>query len=214
MKIRKVKNRSVIFTYYNSPDWDLHLHLIMGQQYNYLIDTGLGSNSIEPVMDYIGEAEKPLIVINTHHHWDHIWGNGSFHPHLIISHALCSRLMDENWDIMLQENRQYVDGEAIKRLPDLVFDNEIYFPSDKIRIIYTPGHTIDSVSVLDEQDKVLNAGDNIGDNMDKIVPELDCERSVYINTLKEYQKLGFDTLVSGHNDVLDKKVINEILKHF
>lgn len=42
MKIEKVKNRGVIFTYRKSPGWDLNLYLIMGKKYNYLIDTGLG----------------------------------------------------------------------------------------------------------------------------------------------------------------------------
>ena len=34
---------------------------------------------------------------------------------------------------------------------------------------------------------------------------------VYINTFREYEKMNFDTCVSGHNKVLNKVVINKIL---
>lgn len=76
MKIRKIKDRGVLFTHSN-PGWDLNVYLIMGRKCNYIIDTGLGSLSIDPIKDYIKNDNKKTIVINTHYHWDHVWGNGS-----------------------------------------------------------------------------------------------------------------------------------------
>ena len=55
----------------------------------------------------------------------------------------------EKWEI-------YIMGEVEMCLPNLVFENAIYFPDDKIRIFHTPGHPIDSISVFDEEEKVLN----------------------------------------------------------
>ena len=75
MEINKLKNRNIIFTYNNPDGWDLNLQLVKGNKYNYIIDTGLGSLSILPVINYIKDDKKPTIVINTHSHWDHIWGN-------------------------------------------------------------------------------------------------------------------------------------------
>lgn len=69
MKIDKIKNRHVIFKF-NIADWDLNIHLIMGNKNNYIIDSGLGSLSIKPVIDYIREDIKPIILINTHYHWE------------------------------------------------------------------------------------------------------------------------------------------------
>ncbi|SHJ93000.1 hypothetical protein SAMN02745163_02853 [Clostridium cavendishii DSM 21758] len=46
-------------------------------------------------------------------------------------------------------------------LPDFVFENELYFSEDKIKLFHIPGHTIDLISVLDEEDNVLLVGDNI-----------------------------------------------------
>ena len=74
-------------------------------------------------------------------------------------------------------------------LPNLVFDGSLYFPEDGVRVFYTPGHTVDCISVFDEVDRVLNAGDNIGDTMEELVPELKTEKAVYVKTLHMYQAL-------------------------
>lgn len=212
MKLQKVKNRGVMFTFDNSGDWDLNIHLILGEKYNYLIDTGLGSESIKPIKEYLKGNNKPIVVINTHYHWDHIWGNSCFKDSMIISHKLCRDIIEEKWEEMLNKNGQYCDGIVEKYLPDLVFEEQLYFPEDGIRIIYTPGHTVDCISVIDEIDKVINVGDNIGDNLEYIVPNIACEKEVYINTLLKYKEMDFDTCVSGHNVIVGKEIIEEIMK--
>jgi len=211
MKIQKIKNRGVLFTVTTSSGWDLNVHLIMGEKYNYIIDTGLGSLSIDPIKEYIKDSNKPIIVINTHYHWDHIWGNNSLRDCTVIAHKLCGEIIKSEWEDMMHRNKQHCYGEVEMYLPNLVFESELYFPEDKIRIIYTPGHTIDSISVIDEEDKVINVGDNIGDNIDEIVPSIYCEKDMYIDTLVKYRDIDFDTCISGHNVVLGKEVIEEIL---
>ena len=183
----------------------------MGKKYNYIIDTGLGSLSIDAIKEYIKDSNKPIIVINTHYHWDHIWGNNSLRNCMVISHKLCREMIESKWEDMMQRNKQYCYGEVEMYLPNLVFEKELYFTEDKIRIIYTPGHTIDSISVIDEEDKVINVGDNIGDNIDEIVPSIYCEKNLYIDTLLKYREMDFDTWISGHNVVLGRDVIEKIL---
>ena len=211
MKIERIKNRHVIFKYPVTA-WDLNIHLIMGNKFNYLIDTGLGSLSVAPIQEYLEGNTKPVIVINTHYHWDHIWGNHVFRDHVIISHRLCRETIAAQWEEMLSSNRQYLSGETELCLPNLVFDDALYFPDDHIRIFYTPGHTADSISVFDEEEKVLDVGDNIGDTLDQIVPELDTEKQVYIDTILKYQSMDFTTCISGHNMVLDKEMFERVFK--
>ena len=95
-------------------------------------------------------------------------------------------------------------------LPNLVFDQKLYFPEDKIKLFYTPGHTIDSISVFDERDKVLNAGDNIGDTIKEIVPSIRYEKDAYIKSLQKYKELDVVACISGHNDILGKDVFDQI----
>ncbi|WMJ85771.1 MBL fold metallo-hydrolase [Anaerocolumna sp. MB42-C2] len=210
MEINQLKSRNIIFTY-NIPDgWDLNLQLVKGNKYNYIIDTGLGSLSILPVINYIKDDKKPTIVINTHSHWDHIWGNHVLGDSVIISHYLCRERMDQNFEDMLQKKRKYLNGETRKYLPNLTFENQLYFPEDGIRLFYTPGHTKDSISVLDEVDKVINVGDNVGDNLEELIPSLECEKSEYMETIENYKKLEFEFLVSGHNTILKKDIFDKI----
>lgn len=211
MKIEKISSRNIIFQY-KIADWDLNIQLIMGKKFNYIIDSGLGSSSTAPIMEYLKNDSKPMILINTHFHWDHIWGNHSFKDCTIISHRLCRELILIKWDEMIDKNKQFIKGDIRMCLPNLVFEDTLYFPDDKIRIIYTPGHTTDSISVLDEEEKIINVGDNIGDTMDEIVPSIGTNKDTYINTLLRYKRIDFDTCISGHNVTLRKEVFDMIQK--
>jgi glyoxylase-like metal-dependent hydrolase (beta-lactamase superfamily II) len=162
------------------------------------------------VKNYIKDSSKPLVLINTHYHWDHVWGNAYVQAIATISHTFCRQMIEEKWDEMLANCSMFIHGQAELKLPDLVFDRELYFPEDGIRLIYTPGHTIDTISILDEKEGVINMGDNIGDNMEQIVPSLYCDSSYYKDTLILYNELDFDTCISGHNRVLGRDVIGKI----
>ena len=188
-------------------DYDLNLGLILAKNRNYVIDTGLGSGSVVPVLEYIGNSPKPIIVINTHCHWDHIWGNWVFENSLIISHALCRELEDKHWDDVLKENSKSVDGEVRKCLPNLVFERGLYFPDDGIKVFHSPGHTADCISVFDEAGKVLYAGDNIGDTEENIVPYIDTDPVIFQSLIETYRKYDFDICISGHNKPQPKSIL-------
>lgn len=212
MEIKKIGKRSIIFSQYVPDGWNLHIHLILGDAYNYIIDSGLGSGDMEEVLTYIGQSDKPIILINTHYHWDHIWGNYLFKEGMIVAHRRCRQIIDEKWDSMLAHNKQYVHGFTERCLPNITFDSELYFEKDKIRLIYTPGHTEDGICIIDEEDKVLNVGDNIGDDMAHLIPNLYCEKKVYLSSLEKYLDIEFDYCVSGHNQIVTKETIKDIIK--
>ncbi len=208
MKIQKIGKRSLVFTY-KFTEWNLNLHVIKGERYNYVIDTGCGPENVLPLMEHI--KGKPVVVINTHYHWDHVWGNCAFPDSIIISHPLCRELAREKWDEMTAKYGHYIAGSVQMRLPDVTFEGSLYFDDDGIRIFHTPGHTIDSISVYDEKDMVLNAGDNIGDTPQEIVPSLACANEVYINTLEMYKGVKFEACISGHNEPQGADIAKRIL---
>lgn len=214
MKINKITNRNILYTNETPWGWDINIQLIRGEKNNYIIDTGLGSLNIQPVINDIKLDSKPIIIINTHYHWDHIWGNGAFENSTIVSHKLCRKMIELNWDEMIEKNRKHIQGEVTMCLPNITFDNELYFPEDNIRLIYTPGHTIDSISVLDEIDNVIHIGDNIGESMDELIPSLYCEKEYYRSSLLKYREMDFEVCVSGHHTVVKKPIIEEILSRF
>lgn len=210
MRVQKIGKRSTVFTF-ELADWNLNLQLIEGDRYDYVVDTGLGSGSAAAVLERI-KGDKAVVVINTHYHWDHVWGNFAFPDSVIISHSLCREAIAQKWDGMIEKNGRYIDGETRMLLPNVTVDCGICFEDDGIRIAYTPGHTEDSISVLDERDGVLNAGDNIGDTPEEIVPSLACSKEEYIKTLELYKGMDFEYCVSGHNEVMGRSVIDRIQK--
>ncbi len=210
VQTQRIKNRGFLFSWDTFGDYLLNLYLIKGANRNYIIDSGLGSACIEPIAALL-EAEKPIILINTHCHWDHVWGNAALEKATIISHTYCYRKLEEEWDAMLKKHEGYRYGVVQKRLPDMTFNSELYFPDDMIRLFHTPGHTVDSISILDEAEGVLNCGDNVGDTLEEIIPSIYDTKAHYIDSLRNYQKLDFDTVISGHNQVLGRDVISNIL---
>ena len=207
MKPVKLTNRNIMFTEPMGTEYDLNLGLILGDKYNYVIDTGLGSGSVAPILEYIGVDTKPIVVVNTHCHWDHIWGNLVFEKSLIVSHTTCRELEDQYWDEVLQENARYVDGEARKCLPNLVFEGRLFFPDDEIYIFHSPGHSADCISVYDAVDRVLYAGDNIGDTEDNIVPWIDTDLETFQRLIGLYRQYDFEVCVSGHNKPQPKSIL-------
>ena len=209
MDVKRVKRRGIQFTHTTFDGWDLNMYLIQGERHNFIIDTGLGAPHAEEMRGYLSPV-KNTVIINTHYHWDHVWGNGALPGATIVSHKFCRELIRSKWDEMMGQNYRYCLGDVSMSLPDPVFVEELCFPEDGVRLLYTPGHTIDSISVLDEKDGVLHAGDNVGDTLEEIVPALYCDKQHFMDTLDLYQSLDFDTCVSGHNMVLDKDIFQKI----
>lgn len=208
MKPTKITSRNIIFSQPMNKDYDLNIGLILGKKNNYIIDTGVGSGSVTPVLEYIGSDNKQIIVVNTHCHWDHIFGNWVFQNNQIIAHTSCRRLIDEvNWDGAMKELSNRVDGEARKCLPNLTFEGSLYFPEDGISIFHSPGHSEDCISVYDAEEKVLYAGDNIGDTDEEIVPWIATDMETFAGLIETYKQYDFDICISGHNKPRTKAVL-------
>ena len=210
MKPTRITDRNIMFSQPMTNDYDLNLGLILGIKHNFVIDTGLGSGSVEPVLEYIGNDSKPIVVINTHSHWDHIWGNWVFGNSLIISHTTCYELEDRYWDDALQEFAESIDGQVQKCLPNMVFEGRLYMPDDRIVIFHTPGHSKDSISVYDSVDRILYAGDNIGDTEEEIVPWIGTDLTTFQGLIETYKQYNFDICISGHNKPQKKAVLERM----
>lgn len=212
MKLEMISERNALFSF-DYPEWNLNLHLIMGKKRDFLIDTGMGYENILPILAFRKERkrENELIIVNTHYHFDHIWGNYLFKAHTIIGHELCPKLIDMDWDKARHQYAKFWSDEVEKVPPNLLISGEIYYPEDGVRIFPGAGHSADGLSVFDEIDGVLNVGDNIGDTMDELLPEFECSLVHYIASIKHYLSLDFKKLVSGHNTLCSKEVLYDIL---
>lgn len=209
--IQAVGSRGVLFGSDAIPGCVTYCYLIKGKNSNYLIDTGFGSGTAEYIKDYIARnCPGEVKVVNTHYHWDHIWGNIGFEGNAIFAHLLAVKMIGENWDEMVQKGGKCIDGHIKNVLPNTPVVDHFLFDEDGIELFYTPGHTVDSLSVYDRIDKVLH----VGDNMETPFPSVDDTEEHLVDSLKKYLGYDFDRCISGHNGDVKREDILAVLKSY
>lgn len=209
MEIEKYGKRTTLVTFNEINDFDTSVFIIECEKNVYIIDTFCGSKSMEKVKELIKDyASKRIIIINTHFHWDHIWGNCSFADEMIISSSLTHKLIEKNWDSEYSKNKKYIQGEAVKKLPNTTFEGKIFFENDGIEIFQSAGHTADSISIFDRVENTLFVGDNIER---PIIYVEDENIEKYIDTLNNYKTYGNAKIFASHTiDIGTEDIENTI----
>ncbi|WP_411681978.1 MBL fold metallo-hydrolase [Clostridium thailandense] len=206
----KISENCNVLVYDNIESYTTNVFLIEKKSKIFIIDTFCGTDSMIPIKKALEGKDKEVIVVNTHFHWDHVWGNCSFKENMIISHEKCRELLDKHWDEQLKKNEKYILGNAEKYLPNLTFDTSINFHDEGIEIFYSPGHTIDSMSIFDHDEKILYTGDNLEK---PIIYVEDKDIETYIKTLKKYLDYKPKKIMAGHTLNLTEDNINQTIKY-
>ena len=211
MEMKKVGSRGTLFTFYDL-GIPTNIYVINANRFIYIIDTYLGPDIMKLIDQYIKSqfGNKRIIVVNSHSHWDHVWGNSFYSSSIIISHELCKKYMEQDGVEKLEKYKDYKKGRIILTYPNLTFTDKICFEEDNILIYHTPGHTDDEISIIDLDDKVLFAGDNL----ERPIPYLMSKNlDKYIKTLEDYIKLDVQVVIGGHTACEDKGLIYDNLDY-
>ena len=197
-EVERVGSRGLLFTFCDLDGLPATVYLIEGQKHWFVVDTFLGPESMKPVREAMERKRlvKPVVVFNTHYHWDHVWGNCAFLNATIVSHRLTKEAMIFKAWAELAEYGRHQQGDVSIILPQLLFDERLAFEEDGVEFFHTPGHTQDSSSCYDRIDKVLL----VGDNVELPLPYLywnDLDR--YLETLKSYLAVDVQRIIAGHH---------------
>mgnify|MGYP001060206730 FL=1 len=192
-------------------------YLILGSNKTLLIDTGMGIGNIEHIVHEL--SSNPLIVINTHTHHDHIGDNWRFQQSLIG--IQCDFSKKNYQDLLLDTQDEVKDGAIRDEFLPNTFDRKSYsikpftfsnYVADgdiihlgnghDIEIIFTPGHTPDSISFIDKTHRLLFVGDTFYQgpvylyrpetNLNDYIQSLE----KLVNTIHMYQ---IELILPGHN---------------
>ena len=189
--------------------------VVTGPQWAVVIDTLALPDEALAMRAFIEEelAVPVRYIINTHYHADHSWGNCFFPGATVISHNLCRKLMLEKGQAALEgAKRQNAIFKQVKLVfPQMTFEQgEFSLRVGKKNLIlhHTPGHSIDGLSVLIEEDRVLFAGDAflplpyiVDGNPDELAA-----------TIKRIGKMGLENIVQGHGDIILRGEIDDAVK--
>ncbi|MDR1689393.1 MAG: MBL fold metallo-hydrolase [Clostridiales bacterium] len=136
--------------------WQNFQYLLIGENSAMLIDSGYGEGNIREAVEEI--TGKPVIVVNTHGHYDHTGGNGWWqearmaHEGAEIARNAFSPV-HEQWR-KAQPHRDY----RINSIKDGdIFD----LGGREIEVIAIPAHHESSLAFLDKKARVLFSGDEL-----------------------------------------------------
>jgi glyoxylase-like metal-dependent hydrolase (beta-lactamase superfamily II) len=145
---------------------------LVGTDKSLLFDTGLGIGDIKKLVSELNSVE--LLVINSHTHYDHIGGNYQFQKIYGVdtefsqlntkgnSHEEVKEFVSEGWiwketpndfDATKYQIKPYNVSKILKDAERIDLGNRV------LEIIFTPGHSPDSLCLLDRKNRLLFTGD-------------------------------------------------------
>lgn len=146
-----------------------YVYVIIRGSQAFMIDTFCGIDYIKDILALF--PDKEWIAINTHAHFDHLWGNEGFDT--IYAHPLCQPSKE---DYALYH--PYFKGKNPFVKPNHFVDHYI-FEEANLEIVYTPGHSIDGISIYDHKHHCIF----VGDNLERPIVQIDK------TLLQEYQEI-------------------------
>jgi len=148
-------------------------YLVLGKEKALLFDTGMGLDSISIVVK--GLTALPVIVLNSHTHYDHVGSNHEFDEIFAMNTGYTKANAAKGYGHELVKKEVAPDAFCLRRLPNTDTANYKIRPfkiskfiidqfiidlgGRKIKVTSTPGHTPDAIALLDEQNGYLWTGD-------------------------------------------------------
>jgi glyoxylase-like metal-dependent hydrolase (beta-lactamase superfamily II) len=146
-------------------------YLILGTKQAVLFDTGMGISSISKVTKQL--TAKPVVVLNSHTHNDHVGGNWEF-PYVFAMDTDFTR--KNSLGSRADAQAEIAPGQICGKLPSgfnpktyetrrwkifhFVHDGfKINLGGRTVEIVATPGHTPDSIALVDRANGLLFTGD-------------------------------------------------------
>lgn len=152
---------------------DVWMYLIVGSEKAMLIDTGFGVGDLKGLCDELSGG-KELIVVNTHPHIDHAYGNCQFdkvYCHEYAVPTLEKMNVPTMWDHLFDENGKPIWSEFDRNDIIPFKDYQILGVPDGytfdlgggqiVELIFTAGHASGHCMFLDKKQRLLFAGDDV-----------------------------------------------------
>ena len=188
---------------------DSTCYLITGSECALLVDSVNGYEDLKAITKTL--TDLPVIVVNTHGHGDHIYGNVYFeeawlHP---ADFALYDQFFGYAKDIMEQNNLKPCPVKALEI--GQIFD----LGGVQLEVVDLSGHTAGSIGLLDKDARIIYTGDGLNTHL-----WMQLDHSLPISTMLEtFHKLkaehgqDFDYVAHGHTKVLrDKEILDWMIQ--
>jgi glyoxylase-like metal-dependent hydrolase (beta-lactamase superfamily II) len=204
-----------------------NMYLIRGRDIDLLVDTGMGVLPFSEVIP--ANHGKPLLALATHIHVDHV---GSLHEFADRAGPACSAADFATMpDAVTYASSLAALTEPVSQLPSpdwkvetyaitpapltrVLFEGDVVDLGDqRFRVVHLPGHSPDSIALIDERDGIFLSGDAIYDDL--LIDDLpDSDRSAYRATMARILELPVRMAYGGHGEPFDGQRLREIARDY
>ncbi len=191
---------------------DLNIGLILGGDGAVVVDTRASHGQARQLLDDIARITPLPVrwVVNTHYHWDHVFGNALFRDAELWGHRVCREFLIEHGEAAKQSALEWAGeagGAAIEQV-EIVAPDHIADPSATLdlggRTVTMEwlgrGHTDSDLVISVSDADVLFAGDLLESGAP---PNFgDAFPLAWRDTANEIRLKAAGTTVPGHGDVM------------
>lgn len=219
-----------IVAIYEPHQWqEIISYLIEGENKALLFDTGNGIGDIAAVVNQI--TDKPVIVVNSHSHYDHVGGNYAFDMILGMNTPFTINRQKgiKNKEIAIEVSQSALCrptpngvnesnhvGKPYSVNKIIEDGHKIELGNRTIEVIHIPGHTPDAIALIDRDAGLLWTGDSYYSGPIWLyAPEtnLDLYRQSLQRLLKELPNVK--ALLPSHNTPwVEPEVLTSVLAGF
>ena len=194
--------------------------LITAGDKRVLVDAGYGPSRCERIR----ESGAIDIIINTHFHLDHAYGNKFFPEAEVWTHTLDApaiRSLDMfkaftgSQDVLdMPDSKLYPDGPTTSEVTRELKDGEVLtFGELNFQVIHTPGHTRGHITLFEQQANLLFSGDIDLSPFGPWYGDVCSDLEDFLNSIKRVLELNPQVLVSSHKGII-RENIPQRLKEF
>jgi glyoxylase-like metal-dependent hydrolase (beta-lactamase superfamily II) len=144
--------------------------VLLGERYTVVFDTLYSPRDMAPVSELADRRRRPVLVVNSHADYDHVWGNGAFPLASIVGHEACRERFLDDGDVAATLRRLLPESPeeyslVVLRPPDVTFSERLAIDAGGFSIVlhHLPGHKRDCIVAHVPEHGLLLGGDTIED---------------------------------------------------
>lgn len=191
-----------------------NMYYLIGKERNLLIDTGTGIKPLKSVLLKIDD--KPIDVVLTHAHWDHMGNIHEFED--VYVHPLDLKWVQQGLPIP----ESYIKEMMLKNVDEAYLTDFTYpalyhknakdiskYDIEGINIIHTPGHSPGSVCLYDNSNNILFSGDILYEGTIYCHYESTNPKDLF-ESIKHIKNLEIKRILSGHYNDPNIRIISDL----
>ncbi|MDD3402053.1 MAG: MBL fold metallo-hydrolase [Hespellia sp.] len=209
--------------------WELDIcYLVLGEDKALLLDTGLGLGDLKSLVESL--TDLPITVVVSHSHYDHIGNAHQFDdvwcynspscietltdgiPHDDFAYELEDGMIARDIPKDIDLDTYSIEGSTVT---NTLNDGDIIdLGNRKLEVLWTPGHTSDSITLIDSDNGILFTGDTYYPD-DLYAFSEDSDLAEYTKSMEKIRDriadLNLKWIYPGHNEIInDINIINEV----